>query len=114
MRWQLLPYNYEFTCTGEESVQGYRPEEYNSMRKAALILILILMHCVWANAQRDRRPNVRSAQKARKLPSIDVHLHALSADDQGPPPYKMGIPFDDFGYWDPKDDYASTFWKAMK
>ena len=26
----------------------------------------------------------------------------------------MGIPFDNFGYWDPKDDYASTFWKAMK
>jgi len=26
----------------------------------------------------------------------------------------MGTPFDNFRYWDPKDDYASTFWKAMK
>ena len=58
--------------------------------------------------------NLLLAQKPEKLPIIDMHLHALSVDDQGPPPYKMGIPFDNFGYWDPKDDYTSTFWKAMR
>ena len=54
------------------------------------------------------------AQTEKSLPIIDTHLHALSGDDQGPPPYKMGIPFDNFGYWDPKDDYVSAFWKAIK
>lgn len=43
-----------------------------------------------------------------------MHLHALNADDQGPPPLKMGLPFDNWGYHDPKNDYGATFMQAFK
>jgi len=43
-----------------------------------------------------------------------MHLHALSADDQGPSSLKMGVPFDNFGYWDPKDDYGLKFYIAKR
>lgn len=52
--------------------------------------------------------------KLKPLPVIDMHLHALKADDQGPPPLTMGIPFAQFGAHDPKQDYGSTFMQAMK
>ena len=32
-------------------------------------------------------------QVKRPLPVIDMHLHAIGADDQGPPPVKVGAPF---------------------
>lgn len=54
------------------------------------------------------------AQTKKPLPVIDMHLHALGANDQGPAPLSMGIPFDNFGSHDPKNDYGSTFMKALK
>lgn len=54
------------------------------------------------------------AQTKKSLPIIDMHLHALGANDEGPAPLKMGIPFDNFGYHDPKNEYGSTFMQAMK
>lgn len=54
------------------------------------------------------------AQTKKSLPIIDMHLHALGANDQGPAPLKMGIPFDNFGYHDPKTPYGATFMQAMK
>lgn len=54
------------------------------------------------------------SQTKKKLPVIDMHLHALRADDQGPPPLKMGLPFDNFGVHDPKNDYGATFMQALK
>ena len=53
-------------------------------------------------------------QTPKKLPIIDMHLHAMSADEMGPPPIKMGLPFDNFSYSDPKDNYGLTFMQAMK
>src|SRR5512138_2829829 len=53
------------------------------------------------------------AQK-RPLPVIDMHLHALHANDQGPAPITVGIPFRDFGVHDPKYDYRDAFTKALK
>jgi len=53
-------------------------------------------------------------QTTKKLPIIDMHLHAMSADEMGPPGLKMGIPFDNFSCNDPKDNYGSTFMHAMQ
>ena len=54
------------------------------------------------------------AQTKKTLPVIDMHLHAVGANDQGPAPVKMGLPFDNFGSHDPLNDYSSTFMQALK
>src|SRR5687768_14349116 len=54
-----------------------------------------------------------AAQK-RPLPVIDMHLHALHANDQGPAPISVGAPFRDLGINDPKDDFRKTFMAALK
>lgn len=48
------------------------------------------------------------------LPVIDMHLHALHANDQGPAPLSIGAPFTDLGINDPKDDFRDVFMKALK
>ena len=53
------------------------------------------------------------AQK-RPLPVIDMHLHALHANDQGPAPLSIGAPFRDLGINDPKNDFRDVFMKALK
>jgi predicted TIM-barrel fold metal-dependent hydrolase len=53
------------------------------------------------------------AQK-RPVPVIDMHLHALRANDQGPAPLYVGAPFRDLGIHDPKDDFREVFMKALK
>jgi predicted TIM-barrel fold metal-dependent hydrolase len=44
----------------------------------------------------------------QRQPIIDVHMHALAADDQGPPPLGMCTPLPEFPAWDaatPYDDF---------
>src|SRR5688572_18303090 len=48
------------------------------------------------------------------LPVIDMHLHALHAVDQGPPPIYIGAPFRDLGIHDPANDFRKTFMTALK
>lgn len=55
-----------------------------------------------------------SIAQQRPLPVIDMHLHSLHADEQGPPPLKIGVPFRDFGVHDPANDYRKTFTNALK
>lgn len=50
----------------------------------------------------------------RPLPVIDMHLHALHADDQGRAPISVGAPFRDLGFNDPKDDFRKVFMTALK
>ena len=50
----------------------------------------------------------------KALPVIDMHLHALHADDQGPAPISVGAPFRDLGINDPKNDYRKVFMAALK
>ncbi len=50
----------------------------------------------------------------RHLPVIDMHLHALHANDQGPAPLSVGAPFRDLGINDPKDDFRKVFMQALK
>jgi predicted TIM-barrel fold metal-dependent hydrolase len=54
-----------------------------------------------------------AAQKP-PLPVIDMHLHALHANDQGPAPISVGAPFRDLGINDPRNDFRETFMAALK
>ena len=49
-----------------------------------------------------------------RLPVIDMHLHAMAADGQGPPPLGMCTPIYPFPAWDPKEPYISTFMGIFK
>lgn len=50
-----------------------------------------------------------------RLPIIDVHLHAIGAGDQGPPPLAMCTPIDIFPAWDPaKSSYSAAFMERLK
>lgn len=49
-----------------------------------------------------------------RLPVIDVHMHAMGADGQGPPPLGMCTPIDPMPYWDPARPYGETFMKVLK
>ena len=42
-------------------------------------------------------------------PIIDMHLHALPADAQGPPPQVVCSPFEDLPYFDPAESYPDVF-----
>ena len=53
-----------------------------------------------------------SAQQ--QLPIIDMHLHALAADAQGPPPVGICTPIDPFPAWDPTGPYSATFMAMLK
>lgn len=56
--------------------------------------------------------SLASAQE--RLPIIDMHLHALSADHQGPPPVAICTPIDPFPTWDPAQPYGATFMAMLK
>jgi predicted TIM-barrel fold metal-dependent hydrolase len=47
-------------------------------------------------------------------PIIDVHQHALPADDQGPPPLAMCTPFPEFPAWDPATSYGDLLMRLLK
>ncbi len=49
-----------------------------------------------------------------QLPIIDMHLHALAADSQGPPPLAFCTPIDPFPAWDPAQHYGATFMAMFK
>ena len=53
------------------------------------------------------------AQGEAPAPVIDMHLHALSADHQGPPPLAMCTPMQ-MPHWDPQEPYAQTFMDMYK
>ena len=64
----------------------------------AMLLVLLATH---AHAQ-------------ERLPIIDMHLHALSADDMGPPPLAMCTPTDPFPAWDPAQSLGATLLAMLK
>ena len=57
---------------------------------------------------------VASSHAQEHLPVIDMHLHALAADDQGPPPLAICTPIDPFPAWDPAQPYGATFMAMLK
>jgi uncharacterized protein len=47
-------------------------------------------------------------------PIIDMHLHALSADEQGPPPIALCMPFGEWPSWDQREPYSKVFMNVLK
>ncbi|MGI8704644.1 MAG: amidohydrolase family protein [Sphingomicrobium sp.] len=70
-------------------------------RLLALSLVLLLIG-----------PEARAQQP---LPIIDMHLHAMAADDNGPPPLAICVPFlSHLPPLDPKENWGDVFIGAMK
>ena len=57
---------------------------------------------------------IGSAAAAAPLPVIDMHTHALAADEQGPPPMGMCTPQDEFPVWEQRAPYSETFLDRFK
>lgn len=55
-----------------------------------------------------------STYAQERLPIIDMHLHALAADAQGPPPMGMCTPIESMPAWDPSRSFGETFMAMMK
>jgi hypothetical protein len=47
-------------------------------------------------------------------PVIDMHMHAMGAADQGPPPMGMCTPFEDFPVWDQRRSFEDIFLERFK
>jgi predicted TIM-barrel fold metal-dependent hydrolase len=50
----------------------------------------------------------------QREPMIDVHMHALAANSQGPPPVAMCTPAPDFAAWDPVTPLIELFMENFK
>jgi predicted TIM-barrel fold metal-dependent hydrolase len=50
----------------------------------------------------------------QREPIIDMHMHALAADDQGPPPLAMCAPSPEYPAWDPAVSYSDLFIASLK
>lgn len=67
-------------------------------------LLVIVLGMLWVpGSGAEERP-----------PIIDMHLHALAADAQGPPPLGMCTPIDPLPTWDPSQPYEQTFIDLFK
>lgn len=55
-----------------------------------------------------------AAAAQQREPIIDVHMHALAADAQGPPPLAMCTPFPEYSVWDPTTPYGDLFIAKFK
>lgn len=53
------------------------------------------------------------ANGQERLPIIDVHLHALPANSEGPPPLAMCTPMPPL-HWDPATPYGEVFMATLK
>jgi predicted TIM-barrel fold metal-dependent hydrolase len=49
-----------------------------------------------------------------RLPIIDMHLHAMTADAQGPAPLALNLPVREWPVHDPADPYAEVFIRWLK
>lgn len=70
------------------------------MRRVLLAFLLVLAA---APASARARP-----------PIIDMHLHAMAASDQGPPPVALCSPIPGFDAWDQRRPYAEQFLEWLK
>lgn len=68
-----------------------------SMRKRRLAVLLICFI------------SASSVAGNQKLPIIDMHLHAIPIDFQGPPPQTICAPYATFPAWDPSTSYPQQF-----
>ncbi len=66
-----------------------------------------LVLCAWMAPQLE-------AQDGTIEPVFDVHLHALAADGEGPPPLGMCMPIEEFLAWDQREPYGAAFMRLLK
>jgi len=66
------------------------------------LLLGLLALCATSAAARDRPP------------IIDMHVHALAADAQGPPPLGMCTPIRGFDAWDQRRPYSDQFLERLQ
>ena len=57
---------------------------------------------------------VLSLAAQQREPIIDMHMHALASDAQGPPPLGMCTPFPEYPAWDPATPYGDLFIAKLK
>ncbi len=57
---------------------------------------------------------VASSAAQERPPILDMHLHALAATAEGPPPLAMCTPIHPFPVWDPRKPYTETFMAMQK
>ena len=50
----------------------------------------------------------------KRLPILDMHLHAMAADSQGPPPLGLCVPFEEFPPWEQRTPYSDQFLSLLK
>ena len=85
------------------SVVGNATRTTLSMKSNLTIIILFLLLL-----------QVSFAQSKQLLPIIDMHLHSIGINDNGPPPVNVGAPFRNFGSHDPVKPYAPNFIRILK
>jgi hypothetical protein len=73
------------------------------LRGARLLVALALMV-----------PALDRAEAEKRLPILDMHVHALAADEQGPPPVGICSPIDPLPTWDPAQPYGAVCMKMLK
>ncbi|TAL40825.1 MAG: amidohydrolase [Chitinophagaceae bacterium] len=73
------------------------------MKRNLAIIILFLLSL-----------QVSFAQSKQPLPIIDMHLHSIGINDNGPAPVNVGAPFKNFGSHDPGKPYAPNFIRILK
>ena len=71
------------------------------MRRRLLLPLLLLLVAA------------RGGHGARE-PIIDMHMHALAADEQGPPPLAMCTPIRGFDAWDQRRPYQEQFLARLR
>ncbi|MFN2457833.1 MAG: amidohydrolase family protein [Chitinophagaceae bacterium] len=75
--------------------------------KKIFLIATILSIVSFAYAQQKR------TTLSQKLPIIDMHLHAMKADAQGPPPFIFCLPRTDLVTWDNSKPYVEEFTKQF-
>jgi hypothetical protein len=68
------------------------------------VLFLVTAGCAATDA-----PQATSPSAAMYRPVIDMHMHAMGAAEQGPPPVAMCAPIAEMPTWDQRTDYLETF-----
>lgn len=83
----------------------YRYKHSHSHSEAALkayaLILVMMLSPLHAHAQ-------------KRLPIIDMHLHASAPESQGPPPLGMCTPIASMPVWDPGGSYAAVFLAMFK
>lgn len=84
------------------SYAGIQSPTRSPSKMKLLALCVMLFGCVIPAASQERGP------------VLDMHLHAMAADDQGPPPLGMCTPLPEMPVWDPAVPYGAVFMQMFK